>query len=466
MVKSKKKVKIGVIPVHRGFLSMNEAVRQKGIFVDVISKIRPDSVSLIDLDDVCENGILCNADDVDKVLAKMKDNEADAIFLAFCNFGEESAAVRVVSALKLPVLVWGARDEKPNSDEERGRDTQCGMFAATKALARFGVTYSYIHNVPASSNDFKNGFEQFVRAIAVVKSLKRLKIAQIGQRPAPFMSVIASEAAITEQLGIEIVPINVTSIVRLADEFKNDTKKEEIEQYIKEIKSRVDLSRLADDRVINMAAFKLAIQESVVRAGCSAAALECWSVLPLHMGFTPCFVVSEMTDEGFPISCEADLNGAITSVMLDAASLGDSPSFFADLTIRHPDNDNAELLWHCGPFPHSLCDPDSKPFLAPDGRARFPLKKGNITVARMDDLHGKFTMTAVEGKAVDGPPTTGTYVYFETDNWRRVEEKFIFGPYIHHVSGCYGQYSRCLKEAMRFIENIKWDDPNFGPTSL
>ena len=458
------KVRIGVVPIRRSFLSMQEALRQKQLFMGAINKIRPDAVSFIDIDEICENGILSGAEHVDKVVAKMKTNRADAVFIAFCDFGEEVVAARVAAALKLPVLVWGARDESPNSDESRGRDTQCGIFAATKVMARLGVTYSYIYNVPSESEEFRNGFETFIRTAAVVKSLKGLKIAQIGQRPGSFMSVIASEAALVEKFGIEVIPLGVSKIISRMEDIKKE-RENEIKEYICELKSKVDTSRMSEEKIVSMAAFKIALKESISALGCRGAALECWSAFPPILGFTPCFIVGEMTDEGYPISCETDINGAITSIMLEAAALGASVSFFADLTIRHPENDSAELLWHCGPFPYSLRDPDSQPYLL-EGRGRFPLKKGEITIARLDELNGNYKMIAVEGKAVDGPPTTGTYTYFETDNWKRVEEKFVFGPYIHHVAGCYGQYARCLKEAIRFIEHIEWDDLNCGPSSL
>ena len=176
-------------------------------------------------------------------------------------------------------------------------------------------------------------------------------------------------------------------------------------------------------------------------------------------------MIGELIDEGIPVSCETDINGAVTSVMMQAVTLGDSASFFADLTIRHPENDNAELLWHCGPFPYSLREPSCSPFLV-DGRGRFPLKQGEITLARFDDINGRYTVVAVEGRSVEGPATTGTYTYFETENWKRVEEKFVFGPYIHHVVGTYGKYAECLKEAVRLMDHVEWDDVNSGPTSL
>ena len=45
-----------------------------------------------------------------------------------------------------------------------------------------------------------------------------------------------------------------------------------------------------------------------------------------------------------------DIHAAITSVMAMAAAGYSRPAFTADLTLRHPENENAELLWHCGPF--------------------------------------------------------------------------------------------------------------------
>ena len=76
--------------------------------------------------------------------------------------------------------------------------------------------------------------------------------------------------------------------------------------------------------------------------------------------------LGEMADEGYPLACEADVNGAITLAILRACSLYEKPPFLADLTIRNPIHDNSELLWHCGPFPYSLKAEDRGRY---DGRA-------------------------------------------------------------------------------------------------
>lgn len=460
----KEKVKIGVVPMHRDFLSMEEAVRQKIAFTRVIDGIRPDAVELVYIDDLCENGILSRNELVDRVVEKMKRSGVHALFLPFCDFGEEVVAARVTAALKLPVLVWGARDERPNSDLSRGRDTQCGIFAATKSMARMGVRYSYIQNAPVESEIFRKGFEKFIRVVSVVRSLTGLKIAQIGQRPASFMSVAANEASLAEKFGIEVVPLGVNSVLKRMENIKaNDPQR--VEMCLAGLKEKVETSRMTEERLFSMALFKLALQDLIPTLGCRGAALECWSAFPAVLGITPCFMIGELIDEGIPISCETDLNGAVTAVMLQAATLGDSATFFADLTIRHPENDNAELLWHCGPFPYSLREPGCAPFLV-DGRGRFPLKRGEVTLARFDSIRNHYSLVALEGRGVDGPATTGTYLYFETENWPRVEEKFVFGPYVHHVVGAYGNYSTILKEAARLIDHLHWDDVKEGPESL
>lgn len=121
-----------------------------------------------------------------------------------------------------------------------------------------------------------------------------------------------------------------------------------------------------------------------------------------------------------------------------------------DLTIRHPQNDNAELLWHCGPFPYSLKKDGVEAKLV-DGQERFELKQGDLTVCRFDDVDGEYYLFAGEAKTTTGPETNGTYVWMETDNWKRWEEKLMFGPYIHHLGCVYGHYLPVLREVSRYL---------------
>ena len=155
------------------------------------------------------------------------------------------------------------------------------------------------------------------------------------------------------------------------------------------------------------------------------------------------------------MACETDINGAVTLAILRAAMLGEGAQFLADLTIRHPENDNGELLWHCGPFPYSLKSPESKACLA-GGQQQFELKQGHLTLCRFDDGEDDYYLFAGEAETTTGPATTGTYVWVEVKDWKAWEEKLMFGPYIHHLGGGYASLYPVLREAARYL-GLKFD---------
>lgn len=460
---SDKKIRLGVLPIKRSFLSLEVARDEKEKMYQVIRQIKPEITEIIDIEDVCDSGILYKETDVNQVVNKFKKMEIDAIFLCHCDFGEESVALHVLKRFQVPVLLWGNRDQYPNSFEKRGRDTQCGMFACSKVLIRNHIKFSYIYNTDVYSDEFSKGYENFLRVVNVVKTIRNIKIAQIGNRPQPFLSVIANEGELMEQFGIETVPIPVTDII-------HNTKKcfeengEELQKWTKEAMTKFDCTSESPDKIKMIQALAITIKKAMEEKDCAVGSLECWSLFPKELGIAPCMVISALGDRKIPISCEMDLNGAFTMAIAKAIALDEEAVFLADLTIRHPKNDNAELLWHCGPFPSVLCNPASKPGIV-NAQGAWKLKNGNITILRCDESEGNYQMLAVQGNAVDGPETTGTYVWLEVENLKRLEEKFILGPYIHHVAGIYGDYTRALKEATRYL-NIKWDDIKEGWESL
>ena len=214
-----------------------------------------------------------------------------------------------------------------------------------------------------------------------------------------------------------------------------------------------------------MAALKLVLRNMYDDYHLQALSFQCWDELQFQLGICSCYVHALLVDEGIPVACEADVHGAVSSLMLQAASMFKESTFFADLTIRHPENDNAELLWHCGVFPPSLCATDNKPlignhFILPSqapGTCNWKLQNGDITVIRFDSIHGKYSLLCGEGKTVEGPYNQGTYVYMEVGDWSLWEEKIIYGPYIHHISCIYGKYASVIYEASRYLNGVTFD---------
>jgi L-fucose isomerase-like protein len=440
------------MPTRRPVFRIETAREEYDIILPIIRRQLPQFVKFVDVDDICDQGMAAVPDDIQKVVDKFRAAKIDAIFVPFCDFGCEEVVVGVAKQFKLPVLIWGTRD-KVSTLTKREKETQCGLFAATKVLLNYGVTFSYIWNCEADSPDFVRGFEKFVRVAFILKSLRNINVAEIGDRPRDFYSVIHNQQQLIENFNITVKPIALTAIKKLAFEII-EKKEKEFTDYCQEIKTRIDCSEADDDYVQKVCAGTLAIEQLMKLHKCQGGAFDCGGVrMALEMNGSSCAIQAELSDRGFPTACETDVWGAISQLICTAASMGQDTEFLADWTYRHPTNNNAELIWHGGPFAVSLAA--KKPKFRKTQRGSYELwhemKQGDITMARIDELHGEYYIFVGEGKTTTGPETTGTWVWLEVDNWKNWEEQLIYGPFIHHVAGVYGKYVDVIKEAARYL---------------
>jgi L-fucose isomerase-like protein len=460
----KHQVKLGFAPTRRQIFSKEEAGKFKKI---IEAKLQSDQVEYVNLDFLNEEGMLYDGLDADKVAVKFMEAGVDALFVPHCNFGSEDAVAKLAKKLNQPVLVWGPQDDPPSPEGRRLRDTQCGLFATTKIMQRLGVPFTYITNCHIEDRIFANGFQNFLAVASVVKTFRNLRIGQISTRPGAFWSVMCNEAELLERFGIETVPITLVDIIKSLEAILNENK-DELQETVAAIKNKIKNIGVNDRSLFKLAALKLAIKDWAVKEGLSAIGIQCWEAMQDALGIIPCFVNAELTDEGLPTVCETDIHGAVTSVITQAARLGETPTFFADLTVRHPDNPNAELLWHCGTFPFSLMKERGAASLTEKDGTVWPaagnweIKGGDITISRFDAAKGEYFLLMGHGKGVSGPKNQGTYVWVEFNDWPLWEHKFIYGPYIHHCTGIHGKVAPILYEACKYLPGLKADpvEPN------
>lgn len=445
-------ITLGFAPTIRGlrFGSMEYARQNKKAIEQAIGRLAGPDTGIVGIDWLNEEGMLYQFQDVEKVARKFKEAGVDALFLAHCNFGSEEVVGKLGQAMGVPVLLYGPRD-----DEARSGDTQCGIFASSKALMRYGVPFTYIENCRPEDDAFSRGFRDFLAAASAARAFRHMRIGQISVRPKPFLSTMMSEGELLEKFGIEVVPINTAEILGLVDRIKKESASD-VEELALDIEGRVDCSLADAEGMRNVAALELAILRLARDNDCNAMASECWMTFRKFLGVAGCFVFGQCADQGVPVACETDVCGAISSAIVSAAARGKTATFLADLTIRHPTNDNAELLWHCGPFPSSLAKAGSHPSIV-DYTGHWELRGGDITVARFDGCRGAYSLFADEAKGTDGPETSGNYVWVETGDWVKWEKKFVYGPYIHHVACAHGRYKDILREACKYMGGVAFD---------
>jgi L-fucose isomerase-like protein len=455
------KLRLGYLPTRRFVFSREDAQRYKKEIQKIISEY---DIDIIDIDDLNEEGLIYDSIDLsNRVIEKFTQNKVDAIFVPHCNFGTEDAVARVTKALGKPVLLWGPRDEAPLPDGKRLRDTQCGIFATGKVLRRYGVKFTYLQNCRLDDQHFDIGFGNFLRTANIIKAFKKTRILQIGPRPTAFMSMIINEGELLEKFGIEVVPINLKDIELKMQEYKRSSEK--INMELEQLKNNLDTKTMDEKSAINVIALKMAIRDFATLFQCNCVTIQCWSTLQKCIGIMPCLSNAILTDEGLPVMCESDIHGAIGSVMAQAASMGKAIPFLADITVRHPENNNGELLFHCGNFPPSLAKQDTKMKFGNHaefdthlpGTCEGEIKQGNLSIIRFDGDNGEYTMFMGKAKTIEGPSTWGSYVWIEVNDWPLWEETLVTGPYVHHCVCIYDDIIAPMYEASKYIGDIGVD---------
>lgn len=459
------KLKIGLVPERRW---LADAATRKGIFEPryavknkehVIPYIREhfsdDITEFVDLDWLNDEGLLSEKRDVQRVKEAFVKQGVDAIFIINCNFGNEEAAGQLAKAMGVPVLLWGPQDMDFEPDGTRYTDCQCGLFAISKQLKRLKVPFSYIENCPVEDVRFAQGFNRFLSVACMVKNFKKLRITQVGVRLNPFKSVMSNELELTETFGFNMQNVNMAEMTEKLERLYRD-RNAELTADAAEIKKRYDVAGVDDELLKRMLTFVYAYIEVFEETDADVLSTECWTAMPQAFQANPCLAMSILYDMGYIVACESDIHGAVSQALLRCAARGRQAPLFGEFTVRHPENPNAELLWHCGPFPYSVKKEGAAAKLY-NTKPSFPAKDGAYTLCRFQGEGGKYFLLGGTFRTTEGPHTFGTYLWAQFKDLSKLEKKLIEGPYIHHMSEIYGEYADELREFCRYIPELEFD---------
>ncbi|MCF7864486.1 MAG: hypothetical protein K9L89_06840 [Kiritimatiellales bacterium] len=454
-----KKPLVALCPIGKFVFSNADAVRHKAL---IQQKLRACGVEFVDLDGVLEDGLVKDQKHVEVAVDFFKSKNVDALFMPHCNFGTEGAVGMIAKHLNLPTLIWGPRDGAPLADGSRLRDSLCGLFASTKVLHKLNIPFTYIENCSVDDAKFVEGLDTFVRAAAVAKLFRKgMKIGQVGLRIDFFWSTIINESELLEKFNVQVVPIDLVEFINAAKSRSKANRaayqKEAMRLREKFVVEGFDKN---EEPLLNILAARDEMLETAAARGLDGIAFQPFPSFMNSMEAYGNFMASEVS-ESYAFGNETDIHGTISCLMTQAADLNMNPSFLAEFTNRHPENDNGVLLWH-GSAPFSMLHPDEQArighhwiFPSPvSGMVHMRLKDGPLTMARFDGDRGEYKLAVGEGHSTDGPKTQNSYLWAEVNDWPAWERTLMEGPFIHHVAMSYGHYSKALIEACKYIPGL------------
>lgn len=446
---------LGLCPIGKFVFSHEDAIRQK---IALQKRLRELKIPFVDLEGLLPDGLVRDQKQVQAVVDHFRQARVRCLFLPHCNFGTEGAAAMIAHRLSVPTLLWGPRDEAPQKDGTRLRDTLCGLLATSKVLGRLGVRFAYLENESVDDPSLAEGVLRFLRAVHVAEVFTRgVRIGHIGQRIDFFWTTIINESELLERFHIEIVPVDLPTIFHQIDELAS---REQYAEQIAEFRKTATVENLDDAILARIFAFRDVLLSLAEENEFDGLAVQDFPSLPEHLGAWG-FHAGAMVAEHVPMGFESDIHGTISDLLLRRACFNTQPAWLTDITNRHPKDDNGVLLWHAG-APVSMKAPDAKirlgeHWILPGGHrgmGHYRLKEGKITLARFDGDNGRYALAVGQGESMPGPETLNNYVWMKVENWPRWEQKLIHGPFIHHAAMIYAHVADVLTESCRFVPGL------------
>jgi L-fucose isomerase-like protein len=434
----------------------------------VAPQASPDDATLDAERGYTPHGMVHSLDEAEVVAEYFRRQHVDGVILCPLDFGDERSAVKVAEKLGVPVMLYATKEPEALDDSGLSRvsDSYCGNLSMASGLYRRKIPFRYAGLFFPDEAEFKAEVEDFVRAVAVVKSMKDARIGQVGVRPPTFETVDYDEAAMIRSFGQNVIYSDVGDMARKAQSYADDDPS--VQNLVSDITGAVATVTVPTRYLLNAAKLELALTDFWNSSRLSAMAMQCWPSIQQTLGISVCAVYGRMTNKGMLTACETDIVGALSMLVNYSAGLGQTPPHFIDWTIRHRTNPNQLLAWHCCNAPVSLAaNPretalrsrrDMKgelPIGAEDFQAglyQFQVKPGRVTFCRLAEYDNKWKMLISTGEIIPSNETlAGTWSWVEVKDHDKLYRTLVEEGFVHHASMIHGDQTAPLTQACKFL---------------
>lgn len=398
-------------------------------------------------------------------LFRARRDDIDGVLVTLPNFGDERAVANVLrwADLGVPVLVHAFADSKSDMSLASRRDSFCGKISVCNNLRQYGIPFSLTsrHTMDPGSEAFAEDLRRFAAACRVVRSLKNLRLGQIGARPAAFNTVRYSEKLL-ERSGISVETLDLSELLGWIRRLDDDDIS--VSDKIEAMRAYTRIDGIPRESLLKMAKLGVCIDRFMEEQGLAATAIQCWTSLEEFYGVVPCTAMSMMSDRLMASACEADIVGALSMYVLQEAAR--VPAALLDWNNDYGDDPNKGVVFHCSNLPKSFFVDEGADAHRMDfqeiiagsvgkentyGTIVGRVAPGPFTFARIttDDLEGRIRAYVGEGAFTsDTLRTFGGYGVFEVANMQELLRYMCESGFEHHVAATRARVAGAVREAL------------------
>ncbi len=376
----------------------------------------------------------------------LAENHIDAVAFVTTSWYEDYLAIDLLEYCNVPVLLWSLPGMETGA--------LCGSQQLTCFLKQLDHPYACVFG-PLISGANLNKARTFLKACALKRLMRQSRVGIAGHRVAGMTEVAASEFALKKSVGPRLVPLDLPQLLDRVSVMSDDDAK----AHWDDVTSRAACCNVDDATGLDAMKVYLTVKELIDAESLGALTIGCYP----HLMGRVCLAASLLADQGIPLGCEGDVNGAVAQLML--TKLTDAPTHNTDWLEPLPDG--SVVMTHCGSGSFDLAENasditlNSVRLMDQGVCALFPAKPGPVTLLNLIPSGSGYQLAMLEGQALSTEmvfPGNPLRVVFDTASDHLLDWIHAEGIGHHwmagygHVGDAIRQWASLAGESLRFIE--------------
>jgi L-fucose isomerase-like protein len=315
------------------------------------------------------------------------EQRVDAVCVLAASWFEDYLVLDLLEECDVPVIAWARPGMETGS--------LCGMQQLGFMLKQLGKPYCFLFEEVGAGEALKRT-RDYALAAALRRQLRRARIGYLGHRVQGMTETTGHELALKKLLGPRVVSIDSQVFLERASRIPAAS----VAESWGKLKAEVGRVTAAEEAGIESLQAYTVLKEMVGELGLSVIAVGCYP----HLMGKVCLAASLLGEEGVPVACEGDVNGALGMLML--TRLAGQPVHNTDLLDPIP-AENAIVFSHCGSGGFSLAASASQVILGPVRLMNrglcclFPARAGPVTLLNVVPSLTGYRLATLHGEAVE-----------------------------------------------------------------
>lgn len=375
----------------------------------------------------------------------------DLLVVFQATFSDSTMVLRLAETVDAPLILWAVPETR--SGGRLRLNSFCGINLGAHALTRQGHRYDYLYALPDDAQALEK-VQHLAQAGRAYRLLRGARIGRVGENPQGLDTCQLDREALARRFGLDVVQVDLQETFDGA----RAVAAQEVDGLYRDLTARLDgLDDLDQKALRRTLSAYLALRRTAAQRDLAGLAVRCWPEFFTELGCAACGALSLLSEELTPCSCEADVNGTVTQLILQWIS--GEPAFGTDV-VSFDLEDDTVVVWHCGLAPLAMADPQVRPRATIHSNRQlpllmeFPLKPGRVTLARLSEATGGYRLVVSRGEMLRAPISfSGTSGVLRFDRpAAEVLDTVLSEGLEHHISLTYGDHEPALLSLGKLLD--------------